>query len=153
MFMAYYFTLFFQIRKCFWLKTNYVLFSPAIYSFVGENPGGDGWRRPNNYLWSHGEPSPNHIMEEIWDGETSLQSLQPARQDRHSKHHQVGQHNTEQDWRGEGGNMVCFRSAGGLYVCTADNGVTQPVERKTRILVRRESAQSTVMSSSPLLSQ
>ena len=34
--------------------------------------------------------------------------------------------------------LVCFRSAGGLYVCTADNGVTQPVERKTRILVRRE---------------
>ena len=40
---------------------------------------------------------------------------------------------------------TCFRAAGGLYVCTADNGVTQPVERKTRILVRRESAQSTVM--------
>ena len=63
--------------------------------------------------------------------------------------------NTEQDWRGEGGNMVCFRSAGGLYVCTADNGVTQPVERKTRILVRREShlPQSRGEASFPLLSQ
>ena len=31
------------------------------------------------------------------------------------------------------------RSEAGLYVCTADNGVTQPVERVTRILVRRKS--------------
>ena len=30
------------------------------------------------------------------------------------------------------------RHDGGLYVCTADNGVTAPVERVTRILVRRE---------------
>ena len=30
------------------------------------------------------------------------------------------------------------RHDGGLYVCTADNGVTAPVERGTRILVRRE---------------
>ena len=30
------------------------------------------------------------------------------------------------------------REAGGLYVCTADNGVTAPVERITRILVRRK---------------
>ena len=44
-----------------------------------------------------------------------------------------------------GSNLLSFRSGGGLYCCTADNGVTQPVERKTRILVRRESAQSTVM--------
>ena len=31
------------------------------------------------------------------------------------------------------------RSDAGLYVCTADNGVTQPVERITKILVRRKS--------------
>ena len=30
------------------------------------------------------------------------------------------------------------REEGGLYVCTADNGVTAPVERITRILVRRK---------------
>ena len=30
------------------------------------------------------------------------------------------------------------REEGGLYVCTADNGVTAPVERVTRILVRRK---------------
>ena len=33
------------------------------------------------------------------------------------------------------------RHDGGLYVCTADNGVTAPVERVTRILVRRECSQ------------
>ena len=30
------------------------------------------------------------------------------------------------------------RGDGGLYVCTADNGVTEPVERITRVLVRRK---------------
>ena len=28
----------------------------------------------------------------------------------------------------------------GLYVCTADNGVTEPVERVTKIVVRRKSS-------------
>ena len=32
------------------------------------------------------------------------------------------------------------RTDDGLYVCTADNGVTAPVERVTRILVRRKYA-------------
>ena len=136
-----------QQNVIFWLKTNYLLFSPAIYSFVGENTGGDGWRRPNNYLRSHGEPCSNHIMEEIWDRETSDQWLQPARQDCDSEHHQVGRQG-----RPGGGNIFSFRSAGGLYCCTADNGVTQPVERKTRIIVRRESLSPVNVMDSPPVS-
>ena len=79
-----------KLANVFWLKTNYLLLSSPIYPLVGANTGGDGWWRPYNYLWSHREPGSHHLLEEIWDGETSLQWLQPARQDCHSKHHQVG---------------------------------------------------------------
>ena len=41
------------------------------------------------------------------------------------------------------------RHDGGLYVCTADNGVTAPVERVTRILVRREYSVLSTRSTQP----
>ena len=54
-----------KLENIFFLKTNYLLASSAIYSLVGENAGGDGWRRPHNYLRRHGEPGPHLVMEEI----------------------------------------------------------------------------------------